>query len=303
MSIDGKKRLMLEFNFAGKILAEEEEEEEAILVLLKDITELKEAEEAKRIAEQELEKQRLISMRADRLLSLGEMAAGIAHELNQPLSGVRGLSEHILIGMDRGWDLSKEKIGEKLNLIIEQADRMTNIIEHVRMFAREAGKPEVRSVNVNDVVSSAMDMVGTQFKTHGLNLNCELADGLPLVSANPFSLEEVVLNLMTNARDATEERLKEDPDSPSEILLRTLMDRGVRKRPVKIQVIDQGAGIPPEELPKIFDPFFTTKDPDKGTGLGMSICKSIVEQFGGKIDVGSTTGQGTTVTVSLPAEV
>ena len=143
-------------------------------------------------AQRELETQRALSMRSDRLRSLGEMAAGIAHELNQPLVGVRGLAEHILIAMDRGWDLTEEKLRDRLTRVVEQADRMVHIIEHVRMFAREAGRPNPVPVQANDVVRSGMEMLGAQFRSHGLELASELSEGLPLVFANPFSLEEVI---------------------------------------------------------------------------------------------------------------
>ncbi len=259
-------------------------------------------EEARRRAELELEQQRLVSIRIDRLQSLGKMAAGIAHELNQPLTGIRGLAEYLLIATGRKWELSNAKLQEKLSLIVEQSDRMSHIIEHVRMFAREAGKYEHRPVQVNEVVQSSMAMLGEQFRAHGLALHFEPTEGLPVVQANPFSLEEVVLNLMMNARDATEERLKEEPLAPHNIELKTFLDARDPRRPVRIQVVDQGVGIPSETLPKIFDPFFTTKDPDKGTGLGLSICKSIVEEMGGGIDLHSTPGVGTTATVSLPAD-
>jgi len=179
-----------------------------IVHIMSDITQQKRAEEA----EAELEAQRLLSLRADRLRSLGEMAAGIAHELNQPLVGVRGLAEHLLIGMDRGWNLSEEKLWDKLSLIIEQADRMSHIIQRVRMFARDAGKPETRPVKVNDVVHGALSMLGPQLRTRGIALAYELAETLPMVRVNPMSLEEVVVNLVMNAADAlvetTEKRIK-----------------------------------------------------------------------------------------------
>ena len=106
---------------------------EYVLALARDISDRKEAEEAKSRAEEELETQRSLSMRSDRLRSLGEMAAGIAHELNQPLAAARGLAEHLLIGMDRGWDMWPDKVRERVSGIVDQADRMTHIIEHVRM--------------------------------------------------------------------------------------------------------------------------------------------------------------------------
>lgn len=287
-------------NKETEYVKEDADQIEAFVANAQIILEWRKTEEARKAAEKELEKQRLRSVRMDRLLSLGEMAAGMAHELNQPLSGVRGLAEHLLIAMDRDWNISKEKSREKFKLIVEQADRMTHIIEHVRMFAREAGKPEVRAVDINDVVVSAISLLGEQFRVHGLTLKSELTDGLPPVLVNPFSLEEVILNLLSNARDAVEERMKADQAASSEILLRTCLDKENKKRPVKIQVIDRGIGISDELIPKIVDPFFTTKEPDKGTGLGLSICESITEQFGGKIKIESQPSEGTTVTVSLP---
>ena len=269
----------------------------------KDSTKRMQAEETRKAAQREREEQLALSMRSDRLRSLGEMAAGMAHELNQPLTGVRGLAEYLLIGMDRGWNITGEKIRDKLEMIIEQADRMTHIIEHIRVFARESGKPELRPVYVNDVVQSSMDILGIQFQSRGLELVCELTEDLPVVSANPFSLEEVVLNLLSNARDAVKERLQMDGTStPPRVLLRTRVDGEGPGQHVKIEVIDWGVGIPHHLLPKVFDPFFTTKGSDRGMGLGLSVSRSIVEQFGGTLEVQSMLGQGTTGTISLPAE-
>ncbi len=270
--------------------------------IIRDITERKE-EEARKAAEQERERQRVLSMRSDRLRSLGEMAAGIAHELNQPLQGVRGMAERLLISIDRGWELTEEKIRDRADTIIEQADRMVHIIEHIRVFARESGKPELRPVKVNDVVKACMDLLGTQFRSRGIQLERELMESLPVISANPFSLEEVVINLLINARDAVEEQMNAGPVlTPPRVLLRTLLDETGESKYVKIEVTDSGVGIPEAMLEKVFDPFFTTKGPDRGTGLGLSISKSIVEGFGGAIYVNSMPGSGTTVTISLPVE-
>ena len=252
-------------------------------------------------AEKQLEEQRLLSIRTDRLRSLGEMSAGVAHELNQPLSGVRGIAELLLISLDKGWDVSAEKLNENLALIIQQADRMSHIIEHVRLFAREAGKPEVSPVNINNVVTSAQHMLGEQFRAHGLKLTTDLADSIPMVQVNPFSLEEVLLNLLINARDAVEERTKGCPKPPPEIIIRTYVHQAGTGPSVCIQVRDNGIGMEQETLQKAFNPFFTTKGPDKGTGLGLSICKSIIESFEGSIRIDSDQLQGTTATVLLPS--
>ena len=271
---------------------------EVMCVVSRDITARKQAEAALQAAEDELEGQRALSMRSDRLRSLGEMAAGIAHELSQPLVGVRGLAEHLLLSLERGWELSEEKLNERLGQIIEQADRMVHIINHVRMFSREAGKSDRSPVQINEVVTAAMDLLQAQFRSHGLGLTDELADDLPPVLANPFSLEEVFLNLLTNARDAVEER----GDASGQVRVRTALREEDGRETVCIEVEDNGAGIDPEVAEQVFDPFFTTKGPDRGTGLGLSISKSIVEQLGGRIEVASASAQGTTIAIRLPVE-
>lgn len=272
-------------------------ESEEVLAIVRNITERKRAEQDRDAAESELEEQKALGMRADRLRSLGEMAAGIAHELNQPLVGVRGLAEHILLGLERGWELTEEKLKERAGRIVDQADRMVHIIQHVRMFAREAGRPEVKEICVNDVVRSALDLVDAQFRSRGVQIDCDLTEDLPRVLANPFSLEEVVINLLSNARDAVESA---DTGHGGCVVVRTWQNGTDPEPEVRLEIRDNGTGIPPGILAKVFDPFFTTKDPDKGTGLGLSVSKSIVEEVGGRLHVESQQGEGTSISVILP---
>ncbi|MBM3263520.1 MAG: hypothetical protein FJY97_08880 [candidate division Zixibacteria bacterium] len=258
------------------------------------------AEAANAATRRELEEQRTLSIRADRLRSLGEMAAGMAHELNQPLVGVRGLAEHLTLAIDRGWALPPDKIREKLSLIIDQADRMTHIIQHVRLFSREAGKPETQPTRINDVARSAVGLIEEQFRSRGMVLQTMLGDDMPEVDINPFSMEEVFLNLLVNARDATEEGLAAGMTPEQAVVtLRTWMLEIEGETAIVAEVSDRGIGIPPEVLPRVFDPFFTAKWPDRGTGLGLPICKSIVEQFGGTLRIISTPGKGTSAEVTL----
>lgn len=299
VEVVGLKKDGTEFPIELSLATWEAEGEMFFTAVIRDITQRK-AEEARRLDEQELEKQRVLSMRSDRLRSLGEMAAGIAHELSQPLVGVRGMAEHLLISIDRGWEFTEEKVRDKAKTIVEQADRMVHIIEHIRLFARESGKPEVRPVNVNNVVRSSVGMLTTQFRSRGIELKCELVEELPVILVNPFSLEEVIINILINARDAVEERMESGAASAPRILLRTLLHQANSETQVKIEVTDPGVGIPDDILDKVFDPFFTTKDPGKGTGLGLSISKSIVESFGGTMSIQSTPGSGTAATISLP---
>ena len=274
---------------------------EANVVLRGEIGERQRAEQARRQAEQELETQRTVTMHSDRLRSLGEMAAGIAHELNQPLMGVRGLAEHILIGQDRGWSLDEAELGSRMQRILEQSDRMVHIIEHIRMFAREAGRPQQAPVNVNDVVDNAIDLLGAQFRSHGLELIWEPDPDLPLVMANAYSLEEVVLNLLNNARDAVEEAAAGGRDlAHASVRIRTSCAQFDGQRRVLLEVTDTGAGIPAEVMSRVFDPFFSTKEPNKGTGLGLAVSKTIVEETGGVLRMSSEPGVGTVVVMALP---
>ena len=368
-----------------------------VLELGIDITDRIQIEKARKDAERQLEEHRARAILSDRLRSLGEMGTGMAHELNQPLLGIRGLAEHILIGFKRGWNLPEETIREKIQLIIAQTDRMTHVIEHTRLFARGADNSELLPVQINEAIKSCLGLIGAQLRFRGFNIKCDLAEGLPAVLANPFSLEEVFLNLINNARDALmEKKMKNAPSKgPLEVIIRTSLIKtassckggdgemgrrgdgeggkqgneetgkqgneeterrgnketerrsgGVTQRRgdgeispsplvsqspcppvplspnpksdrpymeikepiykepvymVKIEVIDQGVGIPQHLMPKVFDTFFTTKDPDKGTGLGLSISKSIIESYQGTITIQSTVGSGTTVIITLPA--
>ncbi|MEW6379675.1 MAG: PAS domain S-box protein [bacterium] len=283
-----------------------------ILELGIDITDRIQMEKARKEAERQLEEQRARAIVSDRLRSLGEMATGMAHELNQPLLGIRGLAEHILIGFKRGWNIPEAMIKEKIQLIVDQTDRMTHVIEHARLFARGSEHTELLPVQVNEAIKSCMELIGAQLRFRGFILDCELAEDLPPVLANPFSLEEVVLNLINNARDAVADKLKTGPpesrlpgsgcpERSSRIVVRTFEEKSESGSLVKIEVIDHGVGIPQNLIPKVFETFFTTKDPDKGTGLGLTISRSIVESFQGTISIQSVVNQGTAVTVTLPA--
>jgi signal transduction histidine kinase len=151
-------------------------------------------------------------------------------------------------------------------------------------------------VQLNEVVRGALDVLREQFQAHGVDLGAVLADDLPPVLANPFSLEEVVLHLLANGRDAVTD--KGDPTG-ARVEVRT--GRSADGTQVWLAVQDNGVGIPEGLQDQVFTPFYTTKHPERGTGLGMALSRSIVEQLGGHIELRSALDQGTTVTVFLPA--
>jgi signal transduction histidine kinase len=147
-------------------------------------------------------------------------------------------------------------------------------------------------VDVNEVVRSCVDLMGAQFRDRGLDLRLDLSGGLVPVSGNPFALEEVLLNLLVNARDAVGES--------GRIRVRTGVTDVEGEPWVSLQVRDSGSGMAPEVMERAEEPFFTTKGPQAGTGLGLTISRSIVDRFGGTMDLASEVGRGTTVTVCLP---
>ena len=252
----------------------------------------------------ELDQQRSFSVRNDRLRALGEMAARVAHQLNQPLVGVRGGAEHLALSAERGWELSPEQVSETAGRIVEQADRMAHIIEHVRLFSREAGSPHTQAVDVREVIRLTLDFTTVQFRRRGLSVRFDEADELPLVEANPYSLEEVILNLLRNAGDAVEALPPDKNDSKRqtvEVRVRTDLKPTRGDDWVVVEIEDRGVGIPAEIADRVFEAFFTTKPSGQGMGLGLSIARSIVESFGGRLVLRSREGKGTMVRIVLPA--
>lgn len=257
---------------------------------------------AKEEAERRLEEQRMFTLRSDRLRSLGEMATGVAHELNQPLMGVQGLAEHLLAGLERNWDLSSQESRSHLQKIVEQADRMAHIVEHVRKFSRQGEADEYQAIDLNEVVENGCGMLGAQFRSRGIELQVDAEKELPFVMGNVFSLEEVLINLLLNARDATEAASngEEIRDMPP-IRVRTYRLNGTSPGKVAMEVRDQGIGMPQDAVAQVFEAFYTTKGPEEGTGLGLSISKSIMDEHNGEISIESDVGVGTSVTVTMPA--
>jgi len=262
---------------------------------------LKEEIQKRQEAEEELKAQRTLRMRSDRLRSLGEMAAGIAHELNQPLVGVRGFAELILHSMDNGQEISKGEIRSNTGTIVEQADRMVHIINHVRLFARDADSIETSIIDLNDVVRSGTSLLMAQFNSHGLLLENDLSPHELPVKVNPYSVEEVIFNLLSNARHSLGKK-KETAGGEYRPCVRVITRKTAAngRNVVTLKIADNGTGIPEHAAEKIFDPFFTTKDPDKGTGLGLSICKSIVESFQGQIQFDTAENEGTSFEIVFP---
>jgi two-component system NtrC family sensor kinase len=219
---------------------------------------------------------------AEKLASIGKLAAGIAHEINNPLTSVLTFSHLMLEQCPPG-----DPRHEKLKLMARETNRARNIVRQLLNFGRETViKPE--RINVNQPVSEIADSLVAQDAFKGIDLDLKLGEGLPDIHADPAQLGQVVMNMLLNAIHAI------TPPGRIEVATR------VSESNVEILFRDTGAGIPEESIHKIFDPFFTTKDASKGTGLGLAVSYGIIKKHGGDIEVASTPGTGTTFTVRLP---
>jgi signal transduction histidine kinase len=228
-----------------------------------------------------------------RLAALGTMAAGIAHELNQPLNTIRVVTEGLLFGREAGWPLDADELFDNLEMISRQVARMDKVIQNVRNFARENRDQVQGSVNVNEAVENVLSMVGRQIEARGIRVEKDLEPDLALLKTTLNELEQVVMNLILNARQA----LDECDQAVKVIRIRT-QNRGGK---VILSIEDNGLGIPDHLLTRIFDPFFTTKGPGSGTGLGLSISQSIVSRFGGHIEACNNPSGGATFTMTATA--
>jgi len=227
---------------------------------------------------------------AGKLSALGEMAAGIAHEINNPVAIMMeeaGWIEDVL-GELQEQDAVRE-IGDSARQIRTQGVRCRDITHKLLSFARRSDR-EVHAVDINALVMEMVELSGQKARTVSVHVVMALAEGLPPVAASPSELQQVFLNLFNNAFDAME-------GSGGTLKVATLMsDNGM----VAVNVADTGPGMPEAILQRIYDPFFTTKPVGKGTGLGLSICYGIINKMGGEIKVSSVVGVGTTFQVLLP---
>ncbi len=233
-----------------------------------------------------------------RLASIGELAAGVAHELNQPLMVIRSTAQILARYLDR---LSPAQLVEHITAVERNTGRMMHIINHLRTFSRQT-PAQFEKVDVNKVIRDAFLMIGEQLRLRNITADTRLDAALPPCHGNPNQLEQVVLNLIANARDAIADAA--ETRAKGRNAYRGVLDIVTRSSPenaatIEILFTDNGAGIPEEHLPKIFDPFFTTKEVGKGTGLGLSISYGIIHEHKGVIAIEETSEAGTTIKITL----
>ena len=225
-------------------------------------------------------------IQTEKLASLGRMAAGVAHEINNPLTGVVTFSHLMKQRCKPGSDDA-----EDLDVIIEQAERCAKIIKNLLTFAR-ATPSEKGQIHVNNIITKTMTLVKNQEKFHNVKFHMDLADTHFVANGDGTQFQQICLNMFLNAADAMNLR--------GDITVKTHQVEEEGKSYVETIFTDTGSGIKEEDLPKLFEPFFTTKPVDKGTGLGLSITHGIVKHLGGSIRVESILDKGTSFFVRLP---
>ncbi len=244
---------------------------------VRDITERKQAEEREKRLEQELNL-------AGRLASIGQLAAGIAHEINNPLTGVIGFS-HLMLSRDIPEDMKQD-----LQVINSEAQRVAKIVENLLVFAHQR-KTGREYVFINDIITKVLELRAYEMKVNNIEVETQLDPNLPLTMADTGQLQQVFLNIVLNA-----EYSMKKAHHKGNLLVKTEQINGN----IRTSLTDNGSGISRENLDKIFNPFFTTKEVGKGTGLGLSICHGIITQHNGRIYAQSESGKGAAFVIELP---
>jgi PAS domain S-box-containing protein len=249
-----------------------------VLLSLRDVTKEKLMEEERERLEEEL-------LLAGRLAAVGELAAGVAHELNNPLAAIQGFAQLLTKSNDL-----KEATKKDLNTIFREAQRAARITQNLLSFARRH-EPEKSLISINEAIEKTLELHANPMKVNNIEVELELAPDLPKTLADFHQMQQVFVNIVNNAEQAMV-----DAHGKGRLVVKTLKAGNM----IQISFADNGPGIPEENINRIFDPFFTTKEVGKGTGLGLSICYGLVEAHGGRIYAQSKLGQGATFVVEIP---
>ncbi|UCH80610.1 MAG: PAS domain S-box protein [Nitrospiraceae bacterium] len=249
------------------------------LEIVEDITERKQKESE--------------TLRAGQLAALGEIAAGVAHEINNPINGIINYAS--IIEKKSGQDDDLKDIAHR---IIKEGDRIATIVKSLLAFA-STGTGEKKDVSVESIISDSLDLTEKQLRNDGITLHVHTARDVPPVYVQPLEIEQVFLNIINNARYALNQKYSGiDDNKVLQIESNTVM---IHNRPyAEISFLDKGTGIPAHLSDKIINPFYSTKPPDIGTGLGLSISNSIIKNHGGKLLIDSLEGEFTRVKIQLP---
>jgi two-component system NtrC family sensor kinase len=242
-------------------------------------------------ANKELQQAQGELIRSEKLASVGRLAAGVAHEIGNPIGICLGYLELLKKG-----DVTEDERRDFLGRIEVEITRVNRIIRQLLDFSRpSSGMPEM--THIHDLIMQTVNILRPQPMMEDIQIRFQMEASNDLLKADPNRLQQVLLNVFMNASDALSEKDLADPqDSEKSLIIKT---RNVGDR-IELEFTDNGPGIPEEELTRVFDPFYTTKEPGRGTGLGLSVCYRIVESLGGSIRAESSRGKGATFIVTLP---
>ncbi len=247
---------------------------------------------ARLLAEQKHTKAVQTAEQAMRLASIGTLAAGITHEINQPLNALKVTVDGMIYWSKRKHDTPREEIMRNLEFISNQSERISDIINEMRVLTRKEKNAKPLNININDVVETTLSLVSRQLSVHSIEVKLGLDRKIPQIMCNKTQMEQIVVNLLTNAIQALDKYDREN----KKINISTKEKQGC----IFLDVKDNGPGIQEENLKKIFDPFFTTKSVDKGMGFGLSIIQNIISSFNGTITAENNKNGGACFSVTFP---
>jgi PAS domain S-box-containing protein len=254
----------------------------SIVIAMEDVTRRIQLQEEQKIARKQL-------YRSARLASIGTLASGVAHEMNNPLTAILGFSSALLDRVDNDGAVDPAELHEYLKIINLEALRCRDIVENLSRFANDQDAVQ-SSIPLNQCITDAINLVRARASKTSIAIVNDLHEKV-MVKADANKLEQVFINVLSNAIEFCPQ------GSAVTIASAVSYDPS---RFLSLKIVDNGPGIPSENLPKVFDPFFTTKEVGKGTGMGLAICHKIMEECNGSIDIASDEGHGTTVTLNFP---
>ncbi len=236
-------------------------------------------------------------IRTERLVSLGEMASAMAHEINQPLLSISLGIDNLLMKIQQSKSVDQNYFHNKSEKIFEDILRIGRIIDHVRAFSRDHDEFILSSFDINESINNAISMISEQFKHHGILMTVKLDPHVHPIIGNTYRFEQVILNLLTNAKDALDEKTRStNTFYEKSITIRSYHDYKTNF----VEIKDNGIGVSPQDIDRIMLPFFTTKEVGIGTGLGLSVSFGIIKELNGNIDIESKINSGTLFRISLP---
>ena len=259
-----------------------------------EIKERKQAKDELKKAHNELQTTTINMIQNEKMMALGELSSSIIHELKQPLNSINIISQSILRDINKNINLDEKELVDQNQQIVKQIGKMSEIIDQMRIFSRKSIAEDFQKGDVNNALEGVLKLIGKQLMNQNIDVKKVLRANLPLVPINTNHLEQVFLNLMTNARHAIESFRKEGRS----ITIKSFINN---QNEIVVMINDNGGGVPENIRHKIFDSFFTTKEPGIGTGLGLSISNKIVKEAGGRIELEVIEGDGSNFNVVLPA--